>query len=108
MRTYGRRRWRPSQEKFGLSASALTNVCRKHNIPVPSVGHWTKIEVGHKITAPPLIPESSGRENVDIHGRERISPELAALAAETSPKVEIPKLPSRVEDGKAPGMRQRE
>ncbi|MFY9910225.1 MAG: hypothetical protein WAK56_10300 [Candidatus Sulfotelmatobacter sp.] len=77
--------------EFGLSASALKSACRKHNIPVPSVGHWTKIEVGHKITAPPLIPESSGRETVDIHLRERLSPELAGLAAETPPKVEIPK-----------------
>ena len=78
-------------QELGLSASAVANVCRKHNIPVPSVGHWTKIEVGHKIAPPPLVPELNGNEAVHIYVRERLSPELAALAAETSPKVTIPK-----------------
>jgi hypothetical protein len=41
-------------QEFALSASALANICRKHNIPVPPAGHWTKMEVGHKITPPPL------------------------------------------------------
>lgn len=78
-------------KEFGLSAAGLTNACRRHNIPVPAVGHWTRIEVGHKITPPPLIPELSGRETVSIYVRERLSPELAELAAETAPEVEIPK-----------------
>jgi hypothetical protein len=78
-------------QEIGLSASAVANVCRKHNIPVPAVGHWTKIEVGHKITAPPLVPELSGNEAVHIYVRDRLDPELAALAAELPPKVTIPK-----------------
>ncbi len=78
-------------QELGLSASGVANVCRKHNIPVPAVGHWTKIEVGHKITPPALIPEFSGNEAVHIYVRDRLSPEFAALAAETSPKVTIPK-----------------
>ncbi len=68
-------------QEFGLSVSALANVCRKHNVPVPPVGHWTRIEVGHKITPPPLVPELSGNEAVHIYVRERLSPELASLAA---------------------------
>jgi hypothetical protein len=78
-------------QEFGLSASALTNVCRKHNVPVPPVGHWIRIEVSHKITPPPLVPELSGDERVHIYVRERLSPELAALAAEPPPTVTIPK-----------------
>ncbi len=78
-------------QEFGLSASAMANVCRKHNIPVPPVGHWTKIEVGHKITPPALMPELSGNEAVHICVRERLSPELALLAAVTAPKVDVPK-----------------
>lgn len=77
-------------QEFGVSASGLANVCRKHNIPVPAVGHWTKIEVGKKITPPPLIPELSGNERVHFHVRERISPELAAVAAEVPASVRIP------------------
>lgn len=78
-------------QEIGLSASGLANVCRKHNIPVPAVGHWTRIEVGHKVTPAALIPESSGNEAVHIYIRERLSPELAVLAAEIAPKVGIPK-----------------
>jgi len=77
-------------QELGLSAVGLANVCRKHKIPVPPAGHRTKIEVGHKIAPPPLVPELSGYEAVDIYVRERLSPELAALAAEVAPKVTIP------------------
>jgi len=65
-------------QELGLSASSLANTCRKYNIPIPPVGHWTKVEVGHKITPPPLIPELSGNEAVCIYVRERLSRELAA------------------------------
>jgi hypothetical protein len=82
---------RTAAQEFGLSASGLANVCRIHNVPVPPVGHWTKIEVGHKITPPPLLPELSGNEAGLIYVRERLSPELASLAAELPPKVTIPK-----------------
>src|ERR1700752_4839193 len=78
-------------KEFGLSAAGLANAGRKHNIPVPPVGHWTRIEVGHKVTPPPLIPELSGRETVSIYVREPLSPELAELAAEIPPEGEGPR-----------------
>jgi hypothetical protein len=87
-------------QEFGLSASAMANVCRKHDIPVPSVGHWTKIEVGHKITPPALMPELSGNEAVHIYVRERLSPELALLAAVTESRCPKGDLSCpRIEDG---------
>jgi hypothetical protein len=75
---------------LGISASSLSNACRKHNIPLPSVGHWTKVEVGHKITPTPLTTEPGGKEAVQIHIRERLSLDLAAVAAELPPKLPIP------------------
>src|SRR5271166_2293437 len=77
-------------QELGIPASSLANACRKHAIPLPSSGHWTKVELGHKITPTPLTPEPGGKEVVQIHIRERLSPELAAVAAEVSPKVPIP------------------
>jgi hypothetical protein len=77
-------------QELGVSASSLANACRKHNIPLPSAGHWTKIEVGHKITPTPLITEPGGNEVVQIHIRERLSPDLATVAAEHPPQVPIP------------------
>ena len=50
----------------------------------------TGIEVGQEITPPPLLPELSARETVSIYDPERLSPELAELAAEAAP--EIPKV----------------
>lgn len=77
-------------QEYGVSASSLSNACRKHNIPLPSAGHWTKIELGHKITPPPLVPELSGNETVHFYVRERLSPDLATMAAELPPKVLLP------------------
>lgn len=77
-------------QELGISAPTLANACRKHNIPLPSAGHWTKIELGHKFAPKPLIPELSGNEAVQIHIRERLSPELAAVGAEHPPQVPIP------------------
>ena len=77
-------------QEFGVSASTLANACRKHNIPLPSAGHWTKIELGKKITPPPLIPESNGDERVHLYVRERLAPELAAVAADAPPSVPVP------------------
>lgn len=73
--------------RIGNLGSKSANACRKHNIPLPSAGHWTKVELGHKIAPKPLSPELSGNETVQIHIRERLSPELAAVAAEHSPQV---------------------
>lgn len=78
-------------QELGISASTLANACRKHSIPLPSAGHWTKIELGHKIMPVPLIPESSGDDAVRIHIRERLSPELAVVAAELPTLVPIPR-----------------
>jgi hypothetical protein len=77
-------------QEFKLSTSSLANVCRKHNIPLPPVGHWTKVELGHKIT-PPALPDSIGNQQVEIYVRERLGPELAVVAAEVPPNVQIPK-----------------
>jgi len=79
-------------KEFGLSSSGLANACLRHNIPVPPVGHWTRIDVGHKIAPPPLVPELNGRETVSIYVRERLSPELAELATAAPTEVEVPKI----------------
>jgi hypothetical protein len=77
-------------QELGLSPSSLATACRKYNIPLPSAGHWTRVELGHKVTPTPLIPELSGNEAVQIHIRERLSPELASVSAEHPPQVPIP------------------
>jgi hypothetical protein len=77
-------------KEFGLSDVGLAKICRKHNIPVPPVGYWRKKETGHRVKRPALLPVENGNETVVICVRERLSSDLAALAAEVAPKIAIP------------------
>jgi hypothetical protein len=40
--------------EYGISDVGLAKVCRKLDIPLPGLGHWTKIACGHTIPRPPL------------------------------------------------------
>jgi len=73
-----------------MSDVGLAKICRKHDIPVPPLGYWRKTETGHKVVRPPLSPAKNGLETLDIYVRERLPPELAALAAEPAAEIAIP------------------
>jgi hypothetical protein len=75
---------------FGMSDVGLAKICRKHDIPVPPLGYWRKTETGHEAVPPPLPPAKNGLETLDIYVRERLTPELARLAAEPAPEIAIP------------------
>ena len=77
-------------KEFGMSDVGLSKICRKHDIPVPPLGYWCKTETGHKAVRPPLPPAANGVEALDIYVRERLAPELAALATEAPPEIAIP------------------
>jgi hypothetical protein len=77
-------------KEFGMSDVGLAKICRKHDIPVPPLGYWRKTETGHKVVRPPLSPAKNGLETLDIYVRERLPPELAALAAEPAAEIVIP------------------
>lgn len=40
--------------EYKISDVGLAKVCRKLEIPLPGLGHWTKIACGHTIPRPPL------------------------------------------------------
>jgi hypothetical protein len=42
--------------EYGISDVGLAKICRKLEIPLPCLGHWTKIACGHSIPRPPLPP----------------------------------------------------
>jgi hypothetical protein len=77
-------------KEFGMSDVGLAKICRKHDIPVPPLGYWRKTETGHKMVQSPLPPANNGLETLDIYVRERLPPELAALAAEPAAEIAIP------------------
>jgi hypothetical protein len=77
-------------KEFGMSDVGLAKICRKHDIPIPPLGYWRKKETGNKAVPPPLPAAKNGLETLDIYVRERLPPELAALAAEPAAEIAIP------------------
>jgi hypothetical protein len=65
--------------EYGISDVGLAKVCRKLEIPLPGLGHWTKIAFGHSIPRPPL----PALENVPVLLRQIRSPEIAVLPEDT-------------------------
>jgi hypothetical protein len=77
-------------KEFGMSDVGLAKICRKHDIPIPPLGYWRKKETGNKVVPPPLPAAKNGLETLDIYVRDRLPPELAALAAEPAAEIAIP------------------
>src|SRR5882762_282924 len=69
--------------EYNISDVALTKVCRKLEIPLPGLGHWTKIACGHTIPRPPL-PEV---KNLPVLIRQVREPETPVLP-EDAPQLE--------------------
>jgi hypothetical protein len=70
--------------EYGISDVALANVCRKLQIPLPGLGHWTKIQCGHKIPTP-VLPAAK-----DLPVLLRPPPrEKTPLLTEDTPKLEL-------------------
>jgi hypothetical protein len=82
--------------EYGISDVGLAKVCRKLDIPLPGLGHWTKIACGHVIPRPPL----PAMETIPALVRQVREPQAAVLpedvphleaieriAAEPSPSV---------------------
>jgi hypothetical protein len=69
--------------EYGISDVGLAKVCRKLEIPLPGLGHWTKIACGHTIPRPPLLEV----KNLPVLIRQIREPETPVLA-EDAPELE--------------------
>jgi hypothetical protein len=59
-------------QKFGITGTALSKICRKAAIPVPPVGYWQRLQHGHKPDRPPLPPSKDGAKSpIAIEKRPR-------------------------------------
>jgi len=47
-------------KEYGLSDVGLAKICKKHQIPRPRVGYWAKVQLGRKVSRPPLPPLGKG------------------------------------------------
>lgn len=51
-------------QKYGITGTALSKVCRKAGVPVPPVGYWQRLQYGYKPERPPLPPLRDGARAV--------------------------------------------
>lgn len=66
--------------EFGLSDVGLAKLCRRHQIPVPGRGYWTRLQFGQKPGRTPLPKNSNlAIENITMVLQERRPSKPAAL-----------------------------
>jgi hypothetical protein len=65
--------------EYGISDVGLAKVCRKLEIPLPGLGHWTRIACGHSIARPPLPV----MDNIPVLIRQIREPEIYVLPEDT-------------------------
>ena len=55
-------------KKHGISDVGLRKICRKLNIPTPTIGYWAKLQFGKKFVHPPLPKLKYGeKETYTLH-----------------------------------------
>ena len=78
--------------EYNISDVGLANVCRKLEIPLPGLGHWTKISCGHTIPRPPL-PEV---ESLPVLIRQIREPDTPVLPEDAPELDKIERIAARI------------
>jgi hypothetical protein len=65
--------------EYSISDVGLAKVCRRFEIPLPGLGHWTRIACGHTIARPPLPVMG----NIPVLIRQVRQPEIHVLPEDT-------------------------
>ena len=85
---------------LGISATTLAEICRKHNVPYPGSGYWTRKSLGQTVMLDPL-PLGSEEQPIDIEpAKPRVLPaegwktdaiaETAKSTEQTAPAIVVP------------------
>ena len=56
--------------KYNLSDNGLRKICKKHEIPLPLLGHWQKIQYNKKVKVIPLTKDIKREDNITINKGE--------------------------------------
>jgi hypothetical protein len=76
---------------LAISATTLAEICRKHNVPYPGSGYWTRKSLGQTVMLDPL-PLDSEEEPIDIEPAKprvlRAEGRTTAAIAETAKSTE--------------------
>ena len=85
---------------LGISATTLAEICRKHNVPYPGSGYWTRKSLGQTVMLDSLPPDSE-EQPIDIEpSKPRLLPaegrttdaivEAAKSTEPTAPAIVVP------------------
>lgn len=69
-------------KRYNISDVGLRKICKKLSIPLPPLGHWSRVQAGHKIPVPPLPPHDGPDEiqsERDTRPKEPAEPEPPEL-----------------------------
>lgn len=56
--------------EYNLSDNGLRKICKKHEIPLPQLGHWQKIQYNKKVKVIPLPKDFKGEDNITLNKGE--------------------------------------
>ncbi|WP_108808927.1 hypothetical protein [Aquimarina spinulae] len=56
-------------KEYAISDNGLRKICKKHNIPLPKLGHWQKLRYGKKLRVIPL-PEAGNEVEISLKQRK--------------------------------------
>jgi hypothetical protein len=73
--------------EFGISDRGLAKLCKRMEIPVPGLGYWRKVELGHKVYKEPLPKPSDKCERFASFWVEGIVLREAAKKSDEDPLV---------------------
>ena len=56
--------------EYNLSDNGLRKICKKHEIPLPLLGHWQKIQYNKEVKIIPLPKDFKGEDSITLNGEE--------------------------------------
>jgi len=64
-------------KELGVSDVGLAKACKRADIPLPGLGHWAKVQHGHKMNRPALPPAPTGQSDIVTisPGQRRLRPD---------------------------------
>jgi hypothetical protein len=73
--------------EFGLSDRGLAKLCARMEVPVPGLGYWRKVELGHKVKREPLLNPSQSCQLRATIWVEGLAYKASAKKAEVDPLI---------------------
>ncbi|MFL0125314.1 hypothetical protein V2590_11565 [Tenacibaculum maritimum] len=62
-------------KEYAISDNGLRKICKKHNIPLPQLGHWQKLQYGKKVSIISL-PKHDGNILIELKARKEGEKEI--------------------------------